>query len=75
MQLSSLNLNQITKDEINCAIKKLQNGKAGGVDMIIPELLKSDIEVSINIINVLTRIESVLKIDFIVFDNSAAAFF
>ena len=47
-EIETININPITKDEVNCAIRKLQNGKAGGVDMITPELLKSDIQTSTN---------------------------
>ncbi|KAJ8023436.1 hypothetical protein HOLleu_35883 [Holothuria leucospilota] len=42
-ELDTINTNLITKDEIKWAIKKLKNGKAGGVDQIATELLKADI--------------------------------
>ena len=47
-EIETININPITKDVANCAIRKLQNGKAGGVDMITQELLKSDKETSTN---------------------------
>ena len=42
-ELDSISTDPITKVEVIEAMKRLKNGKAGGIDMITPELLKADI--------------------------------
>ncbi len=43
-ELPSINIEEISISEVTEAIKKLKSGKAGGIDNIVPELFKADIE-------------------------------
>ena len=45
--IEDISTRYITKDEISSAIKKMKNGKAGGKDEITSELLKADINTTV----------------------------
>ncbi|PIK41764.1 endonuclease-reverse transcriptase [Apostichopus japonicus] len=47
-ELETIDTTPVTKAEVKNAIKKLKNGKAGGVDLLTPELLKADIDTTAN---------------------------
>ena len=42
-EIKEINIGLISKDEIIKAMKKLKNGKSGGIDGITTEILKADI--------------------------------
>ena len=42
-EIKEINIGLISKDEISKAMKKLKNGKSGGIDGITTEILKADI--------------------------------
>ena len=43
-ELPSISIEEIGISEVTDAIKKLQSGEAGGIDNIVPDLFKADIE-------------------------------
>ncbi|VDP83139.1 unnamed protein product, partial [Schistosoma curassoni] len=50
-----IDVNPPTKDEIRIAVRQIKNGKAAGLDNIPAEAVKSDIEVTTNMLYLLLK--------------------